>query len=231
MAEGAAILQARIERERQEDLDHQEELAASDVRRSYYPSNSLETPVVNAVSGVPYPFAVGSLASMRLYHVTDATGTTSASGAAEGFNPEPNHLYYDNPQQYMRHRGGRKGVSAKDVAAWESKVARLFPNPDSFDPDPQALADLRGEYRARLADQRRAALEREAERQASESREEARKAAEIQRIADMAAVTAENRRRARLEDRAAARSRVAAVRREKRYRRREDARGQKQATR
>lgn len=224
MAEGAAILQARIELERQEDLDDQENSALDDAHRVYYPSNSLESAVVNAVSGKPYPFAVGSLASLRLFHVTDATGAINSAGVAGEYNREPNHLYYDNPQQYMRHRGGRHGVSRQDVGSWERKVARLFPNPDSLEPDPEALADVRREYRARLAEQRRSAIEREAARQADLLRREARATADAERKAEIAAAAAENRRRARNDERAAERNKVAASRREKRYRKRQLAR-------
>ena len=227
MAEGAALLQARIEREREEDQHDIEEAGYDDVLVEYYPSNVLENSIVNAASGVSYPFQVGSLESLKLFHVVDATGTVNSMGIKEGYNCEPNHLYYDSPQQYMRHRGGRNGVSSKDILNWERKVSQLFPNSNDTKPNLDAFADMRMDYRANLVEQRNSALERESKYQAEVLREEARNAARAEWMSQLAETTAINRRRGRNEEIEARRTRIAASRREKRFRQRERQRAKK----
>ena len=166
MADDAALFEAQIEREHDDDDADTADLADDgEWRRSYYPSNIQEQYVVNAVSGAPYPFRVGSLESLRLFHVTDATGMCDSRGLRGAVNREPNHLYYTNPQEYMRHRGGRQAFDSALVEAWHSKIDRLFPSPGDSEPNPQAVETIREEYRAKVALQHEAARVRnEAER-------------------------------------------------------------------
>ena len=203
MADDAALFEAQMEREHDEDADA---IASSDDgewRRSYYPSNVQEQYVVNAVSGAPYPFRVGSFESLRLFHVTDATGLCDGRGLSGTLNREPNHLYYTDPQQYMRHRGGRQAFDRAFVDAWRSKVDWLFPSPNDSEPDPQALETIRAEYRAKVARQYEEARERnEAERaavQAAEERAVARLAWE-QELAEAVAINKTRARAARKEE-------------------------------
>ena len=166
MADDAALFEAQMEREFEEEEDA-DVVDEGDWRRSYYPSNVQEQYVVNAVSGVPYPFRVGSLESLRLFHVTDATGMCDNRGIRGALNREPNHLYYTDPQEYMRHRGGRQALSNAFVDAWHSKVDRLFPSSSGSELDKQALNTIRSEHRAKMSRQHDEARARnEAERAA-----------------------------------------------------------------
>ena len=153
MADDAALFEAQMEREHGEDADAAALADEGEWRRSYYPSNVQEQYIVNAVSGAPYPFRVGSLESLRLFHVTDATGTCDNRGLRGTLNREPNHLYYTDPQEYMRHRGGRQAFDRAFVEAWRSKVDWLFPSPNDSEPDPHALETIRGEYREKVVRQ------------------------------------------------------------------------------
>lgn len=79
--------------------------------KKYYPSNVMNQIIVNAVTGVKYPYRVGSKDSLRLYKVTDTTGAFTLNGKKkntqqleEGQEKEPNHYYFDNPAEYMQSR-------------------------------------------------------------------------------------------------------------------------------
>lgn len=80
-------------------------------RRCYYPSNKQNKFICNAVTGVPYPWRVGSKESLQLYKTFDTTGTCDEDGKLMRNNDvrypnrTPNHLYYDSPEQFMRHTG------------------------------------------------------------------------------------------------------------------------------
>jgi len=147
MADDAALFEAQMEHGEDTDVADEDEW-----RRSYYPSNVPEQYVVNAVSGAPYPFRVGSIESLRVFHVTDATGMCDNRGVRGTLNREPNHLYYTDPQEYMRHRGNRQAFDRAFVDGWRSRVDWLFPSSDS-DPDKRAIETIRQEYRAKVARQ------------------------------------------------------------------------------
>jgi hypothetical protein len=78
-------------------------------KRAYYPSNKHNKFICNAVTGVPYPWRVGSKESRFLYKTVDSTGTCDEDGRlmrkddVRYPNRNPNHLYYDSPEQFMRH--------------------------------------------------------------------------------------------------------------------------------
>lgn len=152
MADDAALFEAQMEREYSEDADAAA-LTEEEWRRTYYPSNIPEQYVVNAVSGAPYPFRVGSFESLRLFHVTDATGACDSRGVRGTLNREPNHLYYTDPEEYMRHRGGRHAFDRAFVDGWRSKINRLFPCPGDSEPDQRAIETIREEYRMKTARQ------------------------------------------------------------------------------
>ena len=48
--------------------------------KKYYPSNAMNQVIVNAVTGTPYPYRVGTKDALRLYKVIDTTGQFSESG-------------------------------------------------------------------------------------------------------------------------------------------------------
>ena len=139
MADDAALFESRIEQELSEDAEDAETVSDNIWRLSYYPSNQQEQYIVNAVSGTPYPFRVGSNESLQLFHVTDATGTCDSRGFRGAVNREPNHLYYSDPQEYMRHRGGQHTLDKSFVEAWRSKVNWLFPPLATQNPTPRRL--------------------------------------------------------------------------------------------
>lgn len=89
----------------------------------YYPSNVQGKLIKNAITGVEYPWRVGSNDARRLFKVVDTTGTCDNQGrklkpnAPEYPNPNPNHCYYDSPQQYMSHR--RMIVHPQFIERWQ----------------------------------------------------------------------------------------------------------------
>ena len=77
----------------------------------YFPSkpHQMEAYPCNAVTGMQYRHKIGTLASKELYKVVDSTGQMNRNGyrisKREPRNPNPNHLYYDDPQQFSNHSG------------------------------------------------------------------------------------------------------------------------------
>ena len=145
-----------------------ETLQDREARRSYYPSNSGEQPVVNAITGHPYPFAVGSTDSLQLYQVTDATGQSDEQGLrcfrSGSPNYEPNTLYFDSPEQYGHFVGLR--LDPEHLEAWRVKVDRLFPYANFYGPIQEDVrANLRDVHQALVAEQLVLARERDQERQ------------------------------------------------------------------
>ena len=74
----------------------------------FFPSNKPQTFIKNAVTGVPYPYLVGSKEQSLLYKIIDTTGTCDSDGylikQRENLpNPNTNHLFYDSPEQCMSH--------------------------------------------------------------------------------------------------------------------------------
>ena len=93
-------------------------------RAAYYPSNMQGGFIVNAITGIEYPWRVGSKDARRLFRAVDTTGTHDKEGrklkpnSADFPNPNPNHLYYDSPQQFMQHR--RAKITPALVEQWRS---------------------------------------------------------------------------------------------------------------
>jgi hypothetical protein len=89
--------------------------------KKYYPSNMMNQIIVNAITGVKYPYCVGSKESTRLYKVTDTTGAYSLGGTKkytndlkEGQEKTPNNYYFDNPSEYMQDRGFHRHAESCD---------------------------------------------------------------------------------------------------------------------
>jgi hypothetical protein len=77
-------------------------------RRRFYPSNKPQSLVVNAQTGIPYSFHVGSNEQQRLFKTVDATGLCDEEGYVipanhKDFFPITHHLFYDTPEQCMSH--------------------------------------------------------------------------------------------------------------------------------
>jgi hypothetical protein len=93
-------------------------------RPRYYPSNQPQTFIKNAVTGVPYPFIVGSKEQSLLYKIVDATGTCDTDGCvikarSDLPNHTTNHLFYDSPEQCMSHL--RLTLNPADVKRWHER--------------------------------------------------------------------------------------------------------------
>ncbi len=103
-------------------------------RALYYTSNVPDSYIKNALTGHIYPYKVGSLESLKLYKVMDSSGTVDKDGVRLNVksrpNSQPNILYYDNPEEYMRHR--RVIIDANKINNWKIKVKRLFSNEGKF---------------------------------------------------------------------------------------------------
>ena len=94
-------------------------------KRRYYPSNKPQTFVRNAVTGVKYPFVVGSHEQRQLYKMVDSTGTCDSDGypllsrsSLPNFNT--NHLFYDSPEQCMSNM--RITISDSEINRWRERT-------------------------------------------------------------------------------------------------------------
>jgi hypothetical protein len=90
-------------------------------RPHYFPSNKPQMFIRNAVTGVEYPYLVGSKEQSLLYKIVDATGRCDADGfeirlRANLPNPNTNHLFYDSPEQCMSHL--HYTLNPDDVKRW-----------------------------------------------------------------------------------------------------------------
>ena len=97
-------------------------------KRRFYPSNKPQTFVRNAVTGVKYPFVVGSLEQRQLYKIVDSTGTCDAEGypikvrsLLPNFNT--NHLFYDSPEQCMINL--RITIADSEISSWRERTQIL----------------------------------------------------------------------------------------------------------
>jgi len=106
------------------------------VKRSYYTSNKPGTFIRNAITGREYEWKVGTSDSLRLFKVVDTIGNHDKNGCQNPqsnkkrglpltYNSEPNHLYYDTPEEFMRHRNCR--INKDLILQWNEKRKQLFP--------------------------------------------------------------------------------------------------------
>ena len=86
-----------------------------------YPSNNVGHYIVNAMTGEKYNYKVGSADSLRLYKVIDTSGYFNSSGYLNDMadrenviDNDPNFLYYDNPSEYLQHRGYERDAAVSD---------------------------------------------------------------------------------------------------------------------
>ena len=79
-------------------------------RRRYFTSNKQNSFIVNAETGSTYSFRVGSNESRYLFKIVDTTGVCDSNGYElnprdESYpNRNPNHIFYDNPEQFEKHQ-------------------------------------------------------------------------------------------------------------------------------
>ena len=73
--------------------------------------------IVNAVTGVEYPWRVGSACEDLLWKVCDARASRGKY--------EPDFYFYDSPQQAAEHRRYHRNAFSQDsLDWWKAKVAR-----------------------------------------------------------------------------------------------------------
>ena len=105
-------------------------------KRAHYTSNTPDSFIKNAITGMVYPWKVGSKDSKRLFKVVDTLGLHDSNGFklpgrkhrsdVGQVNPNPNHLYYDSPEEFMRHRNCTVGQSL--IESWLKTKNELFFN-------------------------------------------------------------------------------------------------------
>lgn len=87
-------------------------------RRRFYPSNVQGRFIVNAITGVAYPWRVGSIYEDLLWKVCDSKGRRGKY--------EPDMYFYDSPKQAISHRRYHANVySAETLDWWKGKVAKM----------------------------------------------------------------------------------------------------------
>jgi hypothetical protein len=87
-------------------------------RRKSFPSNVQGRFIVNAVTGIPYPWRVGSKYEDLLWKVCDSTGRRG--------KVEPDMYFYDSPKQAIDHRRYKPDVfSADTLNWWKARVANM----------------------------------------------------------------------------------------------------------
>jgi hypothetical protein len=86
--------------------------------RKSFPSNVQGRFIVNAVTGIAYPWRVGSMYEDLLWKVCDSTGRHG--------KVEPDMYFYDSPKQAIDHRRYRPDVfSADTLNWWKGRVAKM----------------------------------------------------------------------------------------------------------
>ena len=71
--------------------------------RGPFPSNVMGAPIVNAITGVKYPWTVGSFEENHLWKVANCTRFTPAL------------YFYDSPEQYEAYRRVELDAESKEV--------------------------------------------------------------------------------------------------------------------
>jgi hypothetical protein len=105
-------------------------------KRSYYTSNVADTYIRNAVTGEKYEWKVGSFDSRRLFRVVDTLGfhdkngriitSVKRRGIQTQINHNPNHLFYDSPEEYMKHQ--HTTIQPELIERWHASKNKNFPD-------------------------------------------------------------------------------------------------------
>jgi hypothetical protein len=116
------------------DENNRDKFANKVKKQSYYPSNTPDSFIKNAITGVAYPWKVGSKDAKRLFKVVDTLGLHDKNGTkipgrkrrsdVGQVNPTPNHLYYDSPEEFMRHRNCK--ANQELIESWIQRKNELF---------------------------------------------------------------------------------------------------------
>jgi hypothetical protein len=102
-----------------EDYQHEHDEEPSDTieDRLAYPTIHSSCPI-NAISGKPYPFQLGTSKQLGLFEVRSTAGWIDSVGAPvkPGADPQkdPVRLFYDTPKQYVYHRAMALGMGTSE---------------------------------------------------------------------------------------------------------------------
>lgn len=116
----------------QNETNHDGERRVRIKRRRYHPTK-LGGACVNAQTGQRYSIMQGSFEELQLYKMIDATSYFDKDGfRLEKKHPNlyPNLLYYDSPEEYMRHM--KTNISQEQVNRWYVNKKRMFPESNEF---------------------------------------------------------------------------------------------------
>ena len=112
-------------------------------RRRYHPTK-LGGACINAMTGQRYPIMQGSFEELRLYKMIDATAFYDKDGfllEKKQTNPEPNILFYDSPEEYMRHM--KTKIPQEQVNRWHINKNRMFPESNDYQFSKEAYDAIR----------------------------------------------------------------------------------------
>ena len=86
--------------------------------------------LVNAITGIEYPFRQGSSRSLQLFKVIISVGVLNENGCInrKNINKESILTYYDSPYQYKQYTD--IDVPDNIITEWKSRVNFIFPNGD-----------------------------------------------------------------------------------------------------
>ncbi len=87
-------------------------------KRKFYTSNVPGMFIVNAVTGIAYPWRVGSLYEDFLWKICDARGKYGKL--------DPDFYFYDSPKQAIDHRRYRANAFSEEaIESWKMKVSKM----------------------------------------------------------------------------------------------------------
>ena len=101
-------------------------------KRKFY-TTKRNSKIVNAVTGMEYPWVQGTLDEKRLYKVIDSTVYYDEDGfirsRKSNTNKNPNLLYFDSPEQYLTHMKIKVDQKKKyEIIKWHDNNRKLFSN-------------------------------------------------------------------------------------------------------
>tara|TARA_Y100000389_G_scaffold190470_1_gene215350 strand:- start:1121 stop:1420 length:300 start_codon:yes stop_codon:yes gene_type:complete len=78
---------------------------------TYYPSNMINSKIINAFSGIVYDDKVGSNDEKKYFRVIESSGRYNHEGfqlPQGNYNPNSNKLFYENKEEWLQHLKIRK---------------------------------------------------------------------------------------------------------------------------
>ena len=96
------------------------------VKPLYYASNIVGGKIMDAITGYPSEWLVGSYDEMRFFKVIDSRSETDENGRKRPGLRVSHQLFYESPSEYMKHRG--TSVDPKIIEDWHNRKELLFPD-------------------------------------------------------------------------------------------------------